>query len=100
MGRRLSSAPRLQTSDKTVIRPAMDFYNAVKFGMFNSLTTGRLCEFICESEYRHHAVVYWDNVGPAGTFRRNITPALNVGGGAGCGATANICRQSGIRRRI
>jgi hypothetical protein len=90
-GPRLGLAYKL--SDKTVIRAGYGiFYNAVKFGMFNSLNNGFVSVNSFASPNTGATPAFnWDNGWPAWTPSPNITPALNVGGGAGCGATANIC---------
>lgn len=85
----LAYAPNSQT----VIRAGFGiFYNAEKFGMFNSLNDG----FVSVNAFQspNNGVTpafYWQQGWPAWTPSPNITPALNVGGGGGCGTTANIC---------
>src|SRR5260370_34728137 len=82
-----------KADDKTVIRAGFGvFYNAVKFGMFNSTNNG----FVSVNSWASPnngatPAFYWDNGWPSWTPSPNINAALNVGGGAGCGVTANIC---------
>jgi hypothetical protein len=82
-----------RVNSQTVVRAGFGlFYNAEKFGMFNSLNDGFVSVNAWQSPNNGVTpAFYWDQGWPAWKAAPNISPAMNVGGGGGCGVTANIC---------